>query len=398
MEMNNRRAFIKNSVMAATIAPVVGTGFGNNKKFEQKNENKIVYRTLGKTGLKVPVVSMGAGDTTNPKLVEAALNEGIKLLATSQYYYNGGNEKMIGEVIKDRKRDDFIIATSAMPDGMDHKNGMFTAGAKADEFIKKAEGCLERLGVDYVDILFLPFAAKRESVFYEPYLRAMEDFKKQGKAKFIGIATHSWEPEAIRAAVDAKIYDVVMTAYNFKKNNAAEIKDAVAYAANAGLGVIAMKTMAGAFWDKERTKPINASAALKWVLQDENIHTIVPGFTTYDQLNLNMQLMSDLMLTPEEKSSLVAFSNEPAGVYCQQCGQCVPQCPQSLDIPTIMRGYMYAYGYKNLHHARQTLNISGKTSCENCDTCRVSCTMGFDVKSKIADISRLKNVPEDFLV
>ncbi len=395
---NNRRSFIKSSLMAATVAPAVGAGIISNNNSETRLENKIVYRTLGKTGLKVPVISMGAGDTTNPKLVEAALNEGIKLFATSQYYYNGGNETMIGGVIKGRKRDSFLIATSAMPDGMDHKTGMFVADAKADEFIKKVEGSLQRLGVDYVDILFLPFAAKRESVFFEPYLKAMENFKKQGKAKFVGIATHSWEHEAIRAAVDTKVYDIVMTAYNFRKANGTEIKDAVDYAAKAGLGIIAMKTMAGSYWDKERTKPINASAALKWVLQNENIHTIVPGFTTFDQLTLNMELMKDLTLTTDEKNSLIAYNNQPSDVYCQQCGQCVPQCPKSLDIPTIMRSYMYAYGYKNLHHAQQTLNISGAALCDSCNTCNVKCSMGFDVKAKIADISRLKNVPEEFLV
>lgn len=167
MEKNNRRTFIKSSFMAAALAPAAGTGLLKNSSAEAP-ENKIIYRTLGKTGLKVPVISMGAGDTTNPKLVEAALNEGIKLLATSQYYYNGGNEKMIGEVIKGRKRDDFIIATSAMPDGMDHKTGMFAPDAKADEFIKKAEGCLERLGVDYVDILFLPLQQKENRCFLNP--------------------------------------------------------------------------------------------------------------------------------------------------------------------------------------------------------------------------------------
>lgn len=225
----------------------------------------------------------------------------------------------------------------------------------------------------------------------------MENFRKQGKARFIGIATHSWEQEAIRAAVDTKIYDVVMTACNFRKANGAEIKDAVAYAAQAGLGVIAMKTMAGAYWDKERTKPINASAALKWVLQDENVHTIVPGFTTFDQLMLNMELMKNLSLTAGEKSSLVAYNSGCGDVYCQQCGACVPQCPGSLDIPTIMRSYMYAYGYKNMHHAQQTINLSGKTTCNSCESCRVKCSMGFDIKSKIADISRLKDVPTAFL-
>jgi predicted aldo/keto reductase-like oxidoreductase len=284
-----------------------------------------------------------------------------------------------------------------MPEGLDHRTGMFAADAKADEFIKKVEGSLQRLGVDYVDILFLPFAAKRESVFFEPYLRAMEDFKKQGKARFIGIATHSYEPEAIRAATDTHIYDVIMTAQNFRKENGNEIKEAIAYAAKAGMGIIGMKTMAGAYWDKERTKPVNASAALKWSLQDENMHTIVPGFTTFDQLNQNIQLMQNLTLSAEEKSALVAYQRQ-GDIYCQQCGKCTRQCKNALDIPTMMRSYMYAYGYKNLHHAQQTLQLSGSNACNSCESCMVQCPMGFDIKSKVADISRLKSIPPEFLM
>ena len=114
----------------------------------------------------------------------------------------------------------------------------------------------------------------------------MKKFKSEGKTKYIGLATHSFEPEAIRAAVDAEIYDVVTVAYNFKKTNLEEIYDALDYATSAGLGVIAMKTMAGAYWDKERTKPINAQAALKWAIQNENIHTIIPDIANFDHLDL----------------------------------------------------------------------------------------------------------------
>ncbi|HEY4788555.1 MAG TPA: aldo/keto reductase [Bacteroidales bacterium] len=401
MKKDNRRNFLKNSFIAASGIPLIASALKPSLKTTfAETEKKLVYRTLGKTGLKVPIVSMGTGDTDNAKLVDAALSQGIVLLATSQYYGNGKNEQMLGEVFKGRKRDSFLIATSVMPDGIDFKNGLYTDASKEEPFMKKFEGSLQRLGLDHVDILWLPFAGKRESVFYEPLLKAMENIKKQGKARFIGIATHSYETEAIRAATDTKIYDVIMTAYNFRKKNIAEMNEAITYAASAGLGIVAMKTMAGAFWDKERTKPINTKAALKWVLQNENIHTTVPGFTTFDQLDQNMKIMADLQLTDQEKTDLVADIQLSNGVYCQQCGECIPQCTQSLDIPTIMRSYMYAYGYKNLTHARQTLTYTGTTlnPCDNCTSCGVNCKMGFDVKQKITDIARLKNVPSDFLL
>lgn len=400
MKTNNRRNFLKSSLIAASGLPLVGSVIKPSLEIKpSETENKLIFRTLGKTGIKVPVVSMGTGDTDNPKLVEAALSQGIKLLATSQYYGNGKNEQMLGEVLKGRKRDSFVLATSVMPDGIDYRAGLFTSASKEEPFMKKFEGSLQRLGLEYVDILWLPFVGRRESVFYEPLLTAMEKIKKQGKARFVGIATHSYEHEAISAAADTKLYDVVMTAYNFRKENLKDLNDAILYAANAGLGVVAMKTMAGAYWDKERTKPINSRAALKWVLQNENIHTTVPGMTTFDQLDQNIRLMTELPMNEQERKDLMAGLRLPDGIYCQQCGECIPQCPQSVDIPTIMRSYMYAYGYRNTVHAQQTLGYSqiSDNPCDGCSSCTVTCRMGFDVKKKITDIARLTNVPSDFL-
>jgi hypothetical protein len=61
---------------------------------------------------------------------------------------------------------------------------------------------------------------------------------------------------------------------------------------------------------------------------------------------------------------------------------------------------MYAYGYKNTAQAWYTLagvDISGRP-CEKCTACNINCTAGFDIKDKILDISRLKDVPQDFII
>ncbi|NJK95253.1 MAG: hypothetical protein HC905_10365 [Bacteroidales bacterium] len=74
MNTNDRRKFLKTGLLAAGIIPVIGSELKSSGPLTtiKKADNDFVYRTLGKTGLKVPVISMGAGDTTNPKLVEAA--------------------------------------------------------------------------------------------------------------------------------------------------------------------------------------------------------------------------------------------------------------------------------------------------------------------------------------
>lgn len=60
---------------------------------------------------------------------------------------------------------------------------------------------------------------------------------------------------------------------------------------------------------------------------------------------------------------------------------------------------MYAYGYGSTAKARETLDYTGLkgVSCSNCESCSVVCASGFDVKLKVTDIARLKDVPAEFL-
>lgn len=76
---------------------------------------------------------------------------------------------------------------------------------------------LRTMSVDYVDILYLPNAAKKESVMFEPLMKVTEKIRKAGKARFLGIGTHSYVPEAVRAAADSNFWDIVMLAYNIKE-------------------------------------------------------------------------------------------------------------------------------------------------------------------------------------
>ncbi len=403
METNQRREFLKKSLLgisAACLLPGVVNASTDMVAFQLSGQQDLVYRTLGKTGLKIPGISMGTSNINNPNLIRAAMDYGIKLFTTSSYYGEGNNELMLGEVFRSRSRDSFLIATSSRPEGMDRQAGIFTDPNAVYKYVEDIEEGLKRLGLNYVDILFLPFTAKRESVFFEPFLRMMENFKTQGKTRFIGTTTHSFCEEAIRAAADTGLYDMVLTSYNFQTENVSEMNDAIAYAANAGLGIIGMKSQAGGFWDRERTKPINSRATIKWVLQNENVTTVLSGMSTLEQLQQNIALMANLKLTEQEMNDLqLTSANRNPGLYCQQCSRCIPQCPNNYDIPTVMRSYMYAYGYNDLRYAKKTLGYAKipANPCNSCDKCNIDCTVGFDVRTKIQDIARLNDVPNEFL-
>lgn len=391
----NRRDFIK-------ITSALGLSGSAFAQISSDSKNKFIYRTLGKTGIKIPVVSMGTGTCNNPNIVKAAYDSGIKLFATSEYYANGNNEKMVGEVLKDKPRDSYMIMIGATGGlSIDYKNGLYKPDTDADEYVKHLNGCLKRLQVDYLDILSVGFGAKKEFVMYEPVIKAIKQFKAEGKAKYLGLATHSFEPEAIRAAADSGVYDIVTVGYNFRKNDLEEIDAALKYAASAGLGIIAMKTMAGAFWDKERTKPINTKAALKWVIRNENIHTTIPDFATFEHVKQDVEIMNSPVLTKQEIEDLkLAVDDKSLGIYCQQCGECLAQCTENIDIPTLMRSYMYMYGYGNLSLARNTADLASvkELPCTDCNECQVNCSMGFNIREKLLDIARIKDIPKDMIL
>jgi predicted aldo/keto reductase-like oxidoreductase len=389
----DRRRFIKSGILGLAGTAAGSTFIKADLKHSYKppqEKQKFMYRTLGKTGFKLPVVSMGVMNADNPNLVAAALDSGIIMLDTANGYQKGKNEEMIGSVIKDRKRDSFVLATKVAYQ-KDRKTGLYPPDKNVQSFEDEFNISLKRLGLDYVDILYIHSFWVRETVTFEPALRFLEKIKKEGKTRFVGFTTHRNEHEMLDAAVEAGIYDVVLTAYNFRKNNKDEIAKAMARAAKAGIGIVAMKTQAGAYWDKERQEPINMKAALKWALQNENVHTSIPGFTAFDQMELDLTVMEDLTLTPQE-------GQVQAGLYCQQCGTCQEQCPSNVDVPTLMRSYMYAYGYRNMSHAHSTIEELGdELACLDCSSCRVICPNGFDVPQKIEDITRLKAIPPEFL-
>jgi uncharacterized protein len=437
MENLNRRKFLKSGLIGAAGVATLSTDLVYGAPSAQKD--KIVYRTLGKTGIKVPIVSMGVMNSENPSLVRAALDKGINFFDTANRYQNGRNEEMLGKVFKDYPRDSFILATKVRPEGTDRATGSPTKATTSEDFLAKFDTSLKRLQMNYVDILYMHNISSAEMVNFKPIVKAMQKLKKEGKVKFIGISTHNL-PAIIDAMIESKTWDVVLATYNFlgqiqlnssmpppppkemdtklikemqerppmdptmmKKMNEGSSVDKMDFAlrkANeAGFGVVAMKTLAGGgFLDKERTKPINTTAAIKWVLNNPDVHSTIPGITDFDQLDLDIRIMADISMSDQEKKD-IALAQVETGLYCTSCKNCLSGCKRNLPIPEIMRAYMYAYGYRNTGLAYDLLNelSAANNPCKTCDLCTATCSRRFNLKEKITDITRLIDVPSDFI-
>ena len=112
---NSRRGFLKKGmagIAGLSLFPSFFRGESKAKeKIESKIKKKIIYRTLGRTGIKVAVIGIGCYTTYNKNVIQTALDKGVVYIDTAPGYGRGNSEKMLGEVFKGRPRDSFVIAT-----------------------------------------------------------------------------------------------------------------------------------------------------------------------------------------------------------------------------------------------------------------------------------------------
>ncbi len=360
-------------------------------------EGNIIHRTLGRTGLNVPIVSMGVMNASNPEIVQASYEIGIRHFDTAAYYQFGRNEQMVGSVINRLKaRDKIVLGTKIHTPGQ--RRGLQPEESKK-KLIEACEASLRRLGTDYLDILYVHDVSDPETVADKAIIEGLEILKEQKKVLYTGIATHTRMNEVIDAVVNGGFYDVVLTAINFTMADNTALLESISKAAAQGVAIVAMKALAGgARWPNPQarqnyTSSTIATAALKWVLRNENIATSIPGYTNYEHMQEDFSVARNLEYTAEEKKLLSDNNVKLSLGYCHQCRECLATCPDGVDIPNLMRTHMYAAQYGNFHQARATLNDipgnAGLRLCSECSSCQAQCANTVDIAHRIDELKMI---------
>jgi len=389
----NRRDFIRLSATVGASAFVLPGGATSAvSAISGVEENKIPIRALGKTGIMLPILSMGVMRADIPGLLKASYNSGIIHFDTAHGYQNGKNEEMVGTFFDGKPRDTYCIATKV-------KFNYPLSDNFEEDLNEKLELSLKRLKMDYVDIFYAHAYDTIDPIRDPRVIAALKKIKSEGKARHIGFSTHAHgRPEQLDAAIEAGIYEVILTSYNFKLDNLKETDEAIERAAKAGIGIIAMKTMTGGTEDANGKKKIDAKACLKWAWQNKHITTAIPGYVNYDELDECLSAAGNTVLTQDEEKYLAELTDAEM-LYCQRCEACKSQCVNNLPIPDIMRAYMYAYGYKQANLSKDVLMdlTVADNACSGCGTCKVVCPSGFNIPQKIAAILPVINTPSEFL-
>jgi aryl-alcohol dehydrogenase-like predicted oxidoreductase len=161
----------------------------------------VEHRQLGRSGLFVPVLSLGTGTFGGSneffakwgqtdvqeatKLVDVCLDAGLNFFDTADIYSAGASEEILGRAIAGR-RDKTLIATKAT---FAAGTGPNEVGSSRHHLIRSCEASLRRLGTDYIDLYFMHgFDAKTP---VEETLRALDDLVTAGKIRYIGCSNFS---------------------------------------------------------------------------------------------------------------------------------------------------------------------------------------------------------------
>jgi voltage-dependent potassium channel beta subunit len=319
------------------------------------------YRRLGKAGIKVSALSLGAwvtyggqvGEEVAEQCMTAAYEHGVNFFDNAEAYANGNAEIVMGNVLKKVgwRREDLVISTKIFWGGAGPNN----TGLSHKHIIEGVNGALKRLQMDYVDLVFCHRPDRNTPI--EETVRAMDQVVRSGKAYYWG--TSEWSAaEIMRADGLARQYGLTPPAmeqpqYNMFWRDRFEKEYDLLYTElgygttiwsplasgllsgkyNNGIPEGSRATLAGYDWLREQVitpervekvkqlAPIAADLgcslaqlALAWCLKNPNVSTVITGASRAEQVHENMKALDVVaQITPEimEKFETI-LANRPS--------------------------------------------------------------------------------------
>jgi voltage-dependent potassium channel beta subunit len=292
------------------------------------------YRRLGKAGVKVSEIALGnwithggqVGDDAARACVEAAFDAGITFFDTADVYSGGAAERVLGNILKDKRRSSYFLATKVFwPVG----DGPNDRGLSRKHMMEACNGSLRRLQTDYVD-LYQAHRYDEETPLYET-MRAFEDLVRSGKALYVGISewTASQIADAMKIADDMGFDRIVSSQPQYSMLWRVPEAEVMPLCRKEGIGQICWSPLAmgvltgkyepgrpppegtraalGSGFHREflsdetltavqELKPIAAELglsmaglALAWVLHNDNVSAAITGATKPEQVKENVR-------------------------------------------------------------------------------------------------------------
>ena len=233
----SRRAFLEAGGLAVTAAALPSLA----SRAGAESAGAMPRRTLGRTGVSVPILALGCGsrflmytEDQATGVLEKALALGIDYFDTAIDYGDGESETRVGRVMATRRQDVFLA--TKVP----------TRARTRDTALREVEASLKRLQTDHVDLLHLHSLGKEDDLArieaQDGALKALYQLREQKVARFIGMTSHT-DGAVMARAIERNDLDCVQMAMNPARALGFE-ELALPAARRKDLGVILMKVTA----------------------------------------------------------------------------------------------------------------------------------------------------------
>jgi predicted aldo/keto reductase-like oxidoreductase len=345
-------------------------------------------RRLGRTNALVSDISLGSGRIRDLAVPEAALERGVTYVDTAPDYADAGSETLLGQAMQGKRDRVFVATKFCRPDGH------LPNDTPVPEIIRAVEQSLARLRTDHVDLIHIHACDRLDRLMAPNVHEAFDRLKEQGKARFLGVSTHTPNLEAVaNAAIDSGRFDVMMLAYHF--GMWPQFGHILEKARQHDVGVVAMKTLKGArHADLTAFRPDAAAysqAAFRWVLSNPNVSCLVISMATLNQVDEYLAA-SGTALRPGDVAVLERYDQLVRGDYCQpHCGACLDACPEGLPIHDVLRYRMYArdYGWEREGMRLYTRLDRTAALCAGCPApCAGTCPQDIPIRTAMLDAHR----------
>jgi len=193
----------------------------------------------------------------------------------------------------------------------------------------------------------------------------------------------------MKRAIESGVFSALMVAYSALDEDRLTA-DLVPLAAARGVGLIAMKPLAGGRlgnipprgWDRPSFRGESpAQVALRYVLANSHITCAIPGMMALDELEENLRVgKNPRKLSAGEIKSFMEIAAEAGKGFCRNCGYCLP-CPEGIPIPDVFRyeSYYRQYGLADWARTQYASLSSNAQACSDCQTCLEKCPYGVPI-------------------
>lgn len=359
----------------------------------------MIYRTLGRTGLKVSQLGFGAmrlpmvgeGEAARVDreraipMIHRAFEGGLNYIDTAVMYCNYDSQATVGAALKGW-RDRIVLST---------KNHYFGTDEKA--WWTNLENSLRLLDTDWIDIYNHHGIGLR--TFKETILPVMSKWmikaKEQGLIRHICTSFHD-KNDALREIVDSGYVDVVTVQYNMLDRS---LEDSIAHAHEKNVGVVVMGPVGGGRLGASSevlesmvpgVKRV-PELAMRFVLSNPNVTVALSGMSTIEQVEENLRIASDARSLSAEEQRVIDEQlvrlKQMADLYCTGCNYCKP-CPKAVDIPAIFSTYNMArvYGFwdnAKKRYATITRKNASYEQCVQCGDCEGKCPQHIPIRKQL---------------